>query len=59
MVYKEPKKETPPQSNNVVYAEILSTIIMTALLCGTLLITTHMWVQERQYEIGFLRGTNP
>ena len=64
MVYKELKeepeepKEQPKTSNCIAYAEIISTLVMTAMKCGTLLLTTQMWVNERQEELGFLRA-NP
>ena len=65
MVYKELKEEPEepeepkqPTRNCVAYAEIISTLVMTAMMCGTLLLTTQMWVQERQEELGYLRA-NP
>lgn len=63
MSYKELKDDKEPaphkSPNGVAYAEILSTLMITAMFCGTLLLTTNMWVQERQAEMGFLRGSNP
>lgn len=63
MSYKELKDETkteePKTTTGVAYAEILSTLMMTAMLCGTVLLTTSMWIQERQSEIGYLRGSSP
>ena len=64
MSYKELKddkddKPEPKTSNCIAYAEIMSTLIMVGMFCGTLIMTTRMWVQERQMEIGFLRGINP
>ena len=63
MSYKELKddKETEPPktSNGIAYAEIISTLIITAMMCGTIILTTQMWVQERQDELGYLRGVNP
>lgn len=69
MSYKQLKEEKPqdnpqdnPQpktSNGVAYAEMVSTLIMTAMFCGTLLMTTSMWIQERQVEVSYLRGSNP
>lgn len=63
MSYKELKDENkteePKNTSGVAYAEILSTLMITAMICGTLLLTTNMWVQERQAEMGFLRGSNP
>ena len=60
MSYKELKEETKePKPSSVVYAEILGAIMMTSIMCGTILMTTSMWIQERQSEIGYLRGSNP
>ena len=63
MSYKELKDETkteePKTSNGVAYAEIIGALMMTAMLCGTILMTTGMWIQERQDEIGYLRGSSP
>lgn len=68
MVYKELKEEPEqpvepvepkqPTRNCVAYAEIISTLVITAMICGTLLLTTQMWVNERQEELGYLRA-NP
>ena len=46
-------------SNCVAYVEILGSLFMTAMVCGTLLVTTRMWVIERELEMTFLRGANP
>lgn len=64
MSYKELKddkddKPEPKTSNCIAYAEIMSTLIMVGMFCGTLIMTTRMWVQEREMEVGFLRGINP
>lgn len=63
MSYKELKDETkaeePKTSNGVAYVEIISALMITAMLCGTVLMTTSMWIHERQYEIGYLRGSSP
>lgn len=63
MSYKELKDETkaeePKTSNGVAYVEIISALMITAMLCGTVLMTTSMWIQERQSEIGYLRGSSP
>ncbi len=60
MDYKELKEEQPkPTHNCVTYAEIISTVTMTAMMCGTLLLTTQMWVSERRAEMVFLRGSTP
>lgn len=61
MVYKE-LKEKPEEEKSphcVAYAEIISTLVITAMMCGTLLMSTSMWVAERQAEMTFLRGANP
>jgi len=69
MSYKELKEkpeeessvdtEQPTRSYIVAYAEIISTLVMTAMMCGTLIMTTSMWVSERKAEMAFLRGANP
>lgn len=62
MSYKELKEdnpEPPKTSNCIAYAEIMSTLVMVGMFCGTLIMTTRMWVQEREIEVGYLRGINP
>lgn len=69
MSYKELKEkpeeeksvdtEQPTRSYLIAYAEIISTLVMTAMMCGTLIMTTSMWVSERKAEMAFLRGVNP
>jgi len=61
MSYKELKDEDeqPKTSNGVAYAEIISTLIIAAMICGTLLMTTSMMVHEREDEMSYLRGINP
>lgn len=54
---KEPKRVQPDV--RVVYAEYMTTLLITAMFCGTLLITTSMWVSEREMEMTFLRGASP
>lgn len=65
MTYTE-LKETPEKNEHVVYrsdcvaySEIVGMLVMTAMLCGTLLMTTQMWVGEREMEMTFLRGATP
>ena len=61
MSYKELKeepKQPEPTHNCIIYAEIITTLVMTAMMCGTILLTTQMWVNERQVELGYLRA-NP
>lgn len=59
MAYKELKEEPPkPTHNCVTYAEIISTMVIAAMICGTLLLTTQMWLQERQGELVYLRGSS-
>lgn len=55
---EEPKEPKEPTRHCIAYAEIISTLVMTAMMCGTLLLTTQMWVNERQEELGYLRA-NP
>ena len=68
MVYKELKEKPEeeksvdtkqPTPNCIAYSEIISTLVITAMMCGTLLMSTSMWVAERQAEMTFLRGANP
>ena len=61
MSYKELKDEDekPKTSNGVAYAEILSTLVVVGMFCGTLIVTTNMWIQEQRAEMTFLRGVNP
>lgn len=56
---KEKPKETKPvqPNNSVAYAEYVTTLLIAAMICGTFLITTSMWVGERQVE--YLRGASP
>lgn len=59
---EEPEKTehiSVSSSNCVAYVEILGSLFMTAMVCGTLLVTTRMWVIERELEMTFLRGANP
>lgn len=59
MSYKELKEsEEPKTSNCVVYTEILSTIVVVGMFCGTIILTTNMWIQEQRAEMTFLRGFN-
>lgn len=60
MPYKELKEqpEQPTRSNGVAYAEIITALLMAAMTCGTIIITTQMWIQERQSEVVYLRA-NP
>lgn len=59
MAYKELKEEPPkPTHICVTYAEIISSVIIAAMVCGTLLLTSQMWLQERQSELVFLRGSS-
>jgi len=62
MVYKElkekPNEPKPVQPNvRVAYAEIVSALLITAMFCGTFLMTAHMMVSESQVE--YLRGASP
>ena len=61
MSYKELKddKPEPKTSNCIAYAEILSTLMMTAMVCATLLALQNMWVQEKHDELSFMRGFSP
>lgn len=64
MSYKELKddkddKPEPKTSNCIAYTEIMSTLVMVGMFCGTLIMTTRMWVQEREIEVSYLRGINP
>ena len=52
------KNDTPPISLTTIYTEAIITLItrIVAMLCGTVLTMTRMWIQERQIEVGLLRG---
>ena len=56
---KDDKPEPPNTSNCIAYAEILSTLMMTAMVCATLLALQNQWVQEKHNEMSFMRGFNP
>ena len=56
---EETKEETSTPSSSAIYADMFTTIIVAAMLCGTILSTTHMWIGERQTELMYLRGTSP
>ena len=62
MSVKELKSEettnTTP-NNTAIYADFFTIIIVSAMLCGTLISTTQMWVSERHEEFTYLRGTSP
>ena len=55
----EETKESSVPSSSAIYADVFTTIIVAAMLCGTILSTTHMWIEERQTELMYLRGTSP
>ena len=63
MSYKELKEdkepEEPKNTNGVVYADIIGTILVAGMMCATVLLTTSMWIQERQSELVYLRGSSP
>ncbi len=56
----EPEETTDTTPNNTaIYADFFTMIIVSAMLCGTLIVTTQMWVSERQEEFTYMRGVNP
>jgi len=57
--HKTEETHSTTPSSNAMYADVFTTIIVAAMLCGTVLSTTHMWLQERQTELMYLRGTSP
>lgn len=58
MSYKELVKQ-PEQAKPVSAPyDILGCILMVAMFCATLLMSTNMWIQQRQAEMAFLRGSN-
>jgi hypothetical protein len=62
MSVKELKTEettTEVPSSRAIYADVFTTIIVAAMLCATVLSTTHMWIQLRQTELVYLRGSSP
>ena len=64
MSYKELKDENnekviPKNSNCVIYVDILGTLVIVAMFCGTFLMVTSMWVKEHEADLEYLRGINP
>lgn len=64
--FKMPAKELETEEttntipdNTAIYADFFTTVIVAAMLCGTFISTTHMWIQERQVEFSYMRGANP
>ena len=55
----EETEESSVPSSRAIYADVISTIIIAAMLCGTILSTTHMWIEERQTELMYMRGASP
>lgn len=55
----EETKESSVPSSSAIYADVFTTIIVAAMLCGTILSTTHMWIEERQTELMYMRGASP
>jgi len=53
------EKEAIVPSNRAVYAELITTVIVVAMVCATMLTTTSMWVSESATEINYLRGSTP
>ena len=51
-----PYKELKEPNEQPRCAELVTTLMVVAMVCGTLLLTTQMWIQERQTEIEYLRG---
>ena len=55
-----PKQTTNTIANNsAAYADFFTTIIVAAMLCGTVISTTHMWIMERHEEFTYMRGATP
>jgi len=61
MSYKELKEkpEQPQTSICFAYLEVLNNLLMLGMVCGTLLLSTQMWVTERHDEVVYLRGSTP
>lgn len=61
MSYKELKEkpEQPQTSICFAHADLLITLLMMGMMCGTVLLTTQMWVSERHDEMLYLRGSTP
>jgi hypothetical protein len=64
--YKMPVKELKseettiiPPSNTAIYADFFTVVIVAAMLCGTLISITQMWVSERHEEFTYMRSANP
>lgn len=57
---KEPKEPKPVQPDvRVVYAEIVSTLLITAMFCGTLLVMMSMMTSCDESQVEYLRGASP
>jgi len=52
------EKEAIVPSNRAVYAELITTVIVVAMVCATMLTTTSMWTKSAT-EINYLRGSTP
>ena len=44
-------REDPDHETRRVYADLIAAVVMVAMLCGTIIATTHMWIEERQTEL--------
>ena len=45
------EKCDPVQETRRVYADLFAALVIVAMLCGTIIATTHMWIEERQVEL--------
>jgi len=54
---EETTNTTP--NNTAIYADFFTIIIVSVMLCGTVIITTQMWVSELHEEFTYMRGATP
>lgn len=58
MSSKELKEEKCDNFTCVPYVEIVSTMLIVAMLCGTIIRVYQMLITQRQNELVFLRGSH-
>lgn len=57
LMSEETTNTTP--NNTAIYADFFTIIIVSVMLCGTVIITTQMWVSELHEEFTYMRGATP
>ena len=58
MSYKELKEEESDTFTCLPYVELLVVMLVVAMICGTCIRVQDMWITERKYEVGYLRGSH-